>query len=89
MAFKGMNPEDGRQVAQQIKKTGSDIQDVYDQITSIVTSVEWVGPDYDNYTSDWNSFISGRLGPVVEAFNAKGDDLNTQADQQDDTSNQD
>ncbi|GAB2546593.1 WXG100 family type VII secretion target [Brachybacterium huguangmaarense] len=87
MAFKGMDPDAGRTVAEAIKKAGTDIQEVFDQLTGQITGVEWIGPDFDTYVSDWNSFISGSLTSVVDGFTTKGEDLNTQAEEQDTTSN--
>lgn len=87
MAFKGMNPEEGREVASAITEAGQQILDVIDGITSTVNSVEWVGPDYDNYQGDWNGFVSGAVTGVVDGLKAKSDELNTHADEQDQTSN--
>lgn len=87
MAFKGMDTEAGLDVATFIDTTGSDILDVIDSVTSVVTSVEWVGPDYDQYTSDWNSFVSGPVNSLVEAFAAKAEELRADAEEQDTTSN--
>ncbi|MFC0675083.1 hypothetical protein [Brachybacterium hainanense] len=88
MAFQGMDIEAGRDVAALITTTGSEILDIIDQVTSVVNSVEWVGPDYDQYVSDWGSFVSGQVSSLTEAFQAKGDALTQQADQQEGTSQQ-
>lgn len=87
MAFKGMDPDEGRQVASEIQQTGEKILGFFDQATSIVTSVEWIGPDYDAYAEDWNGFISGALTGLADALTAKGNELQTHAEQQDSTSN--
>jgi len=88
MAFKGMNPEEGREVAKAVSDTGEHILDVIDPLTQLVNSVEWVGPDYEAYTQDWNAFVSGPLNNLLEAFRTKGEELNTHAEEQDTTSNQ-
>lgn len=88
MAFKGMNPDEGREVATAIKQAGDAILEAMDAVTGVVNGVEWVGPDYDSYQGDWNSFISGAVNSVVEAFDAKSEELNTHAEEQDATSNQ-
>lgn len=88
MAFKGMSPDEGREVASAINDAGQQILDAIDSATSTVNSVEWVGPDYDAYQEDWNTFISGPVNGLIEGFQKRADQLNTHADEQDDTSNQ-
>ncbi|GAA1712778.1 hypothetical protein [Brachybacterium phenoliresistens] len=87
MAFKGMDTEAGLEVATFIDTTGSEILDIIDSVTSVVTSVEWIGPDYDQYTSDWNSFVSGPVAGLVEAISAKAEELRVDAEEQDTASN--
>lgn len=87
MAFKGMNPEEGREVATAINEAGSQILDAIDAVTGVVNGVEWIGPDYDTYVDDWNGFVSGPVNSVVEACKAKSDELNQHAEEQDTTSN--
>lgn len=87
MAFKGMDPEEGRAVATEITRTGEQILEFFDTVTSVVNSVDWIGPDYDAYRDDWNTFISGPINGLIEALNAKGEELNNHAEQQDSTSN--
>ena len=43
MAFKGMDPDEGREVASEIQQAGEKILEFFDQATSTVTSVEWIG----------------------------------------------
>lgn len=88
MAFKGMNPEDGREVASAVGDAGSQVLDAIDSVSSVVTSVEWVGPDYDAYLDEWNSFVSGPVTNLVDAFQRRSDLLNQHAEEQDTTSNQ-
>lgn len=88
MAFKGMNPEEGREVAQEVLKAGEQVVEKVDEVTRLVTSVEWVGPDYDAYVEAWNSFVNGPVNSLVEAFSTKGDELTQHAEEQDTTSNQ-
>lgn len=87
MAFKGMNPDEGREVAGLVKEAASVVNDITDNVTSQVMSVEWVGPDYDAFTNDWNAFLSGALSALSDAYTAKSEELNQHAEQQDATSN--
>ncbi|MGP9539764.1 WXG100 family type VII secretion target [Brachybacterium sp. AOP43-C2-M15] len=88
MAFKGMNPEEGREVAQAVTEAGEQILEAIDNVTSIVNSVEWVGPDYDAYRDEWNSFTGGAVAELVNGLQTKGNELTQHAEEQDTTSNQ-
>lgn len=88
MAFKGMNPDQGREVASAINDAGSQILDAINNVTSAVNSVEWIGPDYDSYQDDWNSFVSGPVSNLVDGFQRRSELMNQHAEEQDTTSNQ-
>ena len=88
MAFKGMNPDEGRDVAMEILRASEQVVEKIDGVTNIVNSVEWVGPDYDAYSEEWNAFVNGPVNNLVEAFSTKGDELTQHAEEQDTTSNQ-
>lgn len=88
MAFKGMDPEAGRETANLVKEAATVLSDTHDSVNSEVMSVAWVGPDYDNFTNDWTSYLSGAKQALADAYTAKADELNKHADEQDDTSNQ-
>ena len=88
MAFKGMNPDEGREVATAVSEAGQKIMEIVGDMSSLVNSVEWIGPDYDAYRDDWSSFIGAGLADLVNALEQKGKDLNNHAEQQDTTSNQ-
>lgn len=88
MAFKGMDPEAGRETANLVKEAASVLNDLHDQTNSEVMSVAWVGPDYDNFTNDWSSYLSGAVQTLHDAYTAKAEELTKHADEQDETSNQ-
>lgn len=88
MAFKGMNPEEGREVAQGVSEAGQQINDVVSAVTNVVNSVEWVGPDYEAFREEWNSFVSGPVAGLVNGLSEKGQLLTQHAEEQDTTSNQ-
>lgn len=88
MTFKGMNPEEGREVASSISEAGQQILEAIDASTSLVNAVEWIGPDYDAYQEGWNAFVSGPVANLVEGFQRRSDELGTHAEQQDAASNQ-
>lgn len=88
MAFKGMNPEEGREVASEISDLGSLITELIDAPTTVLGSIEWVGPDYDAFLEEWNSFVSNQINGIVEALTARSESLQQHSEQQDTTSNQ-
>lgn len=45
-------------------------------------------PDADTFKGDWTSYVGGIVAQVTDLYNTKSTDLNTHADEQDDTSNQ-
>jgi uncharacterized protein YukE len=87
MAFKGMDPEQGRDVAQAIKQAGEKIKGTFADLNTVVSGVEWEGPDADAYKEDWTSFFTQRVDGVVEQFATRSKDLDEQAEEQDTTSN--
>ncbi|MFC7376557.1 hypothetical protein ACFQS2_05150 [Brachybacterium sp. GCM10030267] len=88
MAFKGMNPDEGRDTAQLVDEAGTVVNDLTDTRTSAIMGVAWVGPDYDSFTEDWNAFLSGPLANLSDAYNQKAKELTQHAEEQDTTSNQ-
>ena len=88
MSFKGMNPDEGREVAQLLNTTGSDMASAIADAGTIVSGVEWLGPDYDAFLDDWNNFQNGAVANLEQVLVGKGDELNKHADEQDETSNQ-
>ncbi|MGP9682670.1 MULTISPECIES: hypothetical protein [unclassified Brachybacterium] len=86
MTFKGMNPDEGRDVATAVNEAGRQILDQVDAVTATVTSVDWIGPDYESFREDWNGFVSGAVNALVEGFQRRSEGLTTHADQQDTTS---
>jgi len=87
MAFKGMDPGEGNEVAQAVTQAGEQILEAVGDMTTVVNSVEWVGPDYDGYKEEWNSFIGGPLANLVEALQQKGKELTQHAEEQEQESN--
>lgn len=88
MAFKGMNPDQGREVAETIKQAGTSTQEIFETLTGLVQGIEWVGPDADTYKGDWNGFTGGVVASLTDLYATKGEELNQHAEEQDDTSNQ-
>lgn len=88
MAFKGMDSNEGRDVAAAINESGQKIMEIVGDMTPLVNSVEWLGSDYDAYQQDWNSFISGPLTNLVDGLQEKSKALEAHIDQQDNTSQQ-
>src|SRR5699024_7901335 len=71
-----------REVATGITEAGQQILEAIDQVPAQVHGVNWVGPDYDAYQQDWNSFDSSQVSSLVDAFQAKSDELTQHAEPQ-------
>lgn len=88
MAFQGMNPEEGVEVATAVTESGRTIMEIISEVTNLVGSVEWVGPDYDSFLEEWNTFNGGPVAELVNGLQEKGNRLNDHAEEQTETSNQ-
>lgn len=88
MAFKGMNPDEGREVAAAVSETGQRIMEIVGDMSSVVNSVEWKGADAESYREDWGTFLGAGLADLVNGLEQKGKELDQHAEQQDTTSNQ-
>ncbi len=87
MAFKGMDPGEGNEIAQAVTQSGEQILEVVGDMTTIINSVAWEGPDDDGCEEEWNSFIGGPLSNLVEALQQKGKELSQHAEEQEQESN--
>lgn len=88
MAFKGMDPAEGAEIAQAVGQTSEQVLEAIGDVTNLVNSVEWVGPDYEAYREDWNAFLSGPVDQLVNGLQTKGNELSQHAEEQTQTSNQ-
>ncbi|MDO5662000.1 MAG: hypothetical protein Q4G40_04840 [Brachybacterium sp.] len=88
MAFKGMNPDEGREVASFVRDTGNKINESANAVKGIVDGLEWVGPDADSFKEEFNAFVSQAVASLVDAYSSQSDILNADADEQEQTSAQ-
>lgn len=87
MSFKGMDPEAGRNVAKQIQQAGQKIEHIFQELKTAAHGTDWVGPDADHFKSDFDGFMNGTGKHLSDAFTKKGTELQKQAEEQDQTSN--
>lgn len=87
MSFKGMDPDQAREVAKDVTQAGEKIKELFSDLDSVVQGIDWKGPDAESFKEDWRTFQTNDVAGVAELFKTHGDDLNDQAEEQDDTSN--
>jgi uncharacterized protein YukE len=87
MSFKGMDPEQARDVAKDVTQAGEKIKQAFSDLDGTVQGIEWKGPDAEAFKDDWRSFESSEVSNVADLFKSHGDTLSDQADEQDQTSN--
>lgn len=87
MSFKGMDPDQARDVAKDVTQAGEKIKQAFENLDGTVQGIEWKGPDADTFKDDWRNFQTSEVSGVAEQFKTQGDTLTNQADEQDETSN--
>ncbi|MBV7412861.1 hypothetical protein KRX56_09010 [Dermabacteraceae bacterium TAE3-ERU27] len=63
--FQGMNPQQGREVAQQLQGQAGEAERWSEEIKASLAGLDWVGPDAEAYRSEAAAVISGILLPYV------------------------
>lgn len=82
MALFGQDVDQVRQLATQLNAKASDIESVISQLTSAVTSVQWMGPDAERFKSDWQGQHVPKLREVVGALQRASQDASRNATEQ-------
>lgn len=86
MNFKGMDPEQGRTIAGEISRCGTDLLTAMDEVRGVLGAVDWQGPDHDLFVEEWMAFVSGPVGEVGAMLHGKGDELMAHANEQEQAS---
>lgn len=86
MAMYGADVAQLRQLSTQLSTKASDIEGIISQLTTAITSVEWMGPDANAFRSDWSSTHVAQLRQVVNALNLASQTAKRNADAQETTS---
>ncbi len=85
--FTGMDIAAVRQLAQQMKTKADEIRSLSQQLTGQLQNTQWVGPDRDRFTNDWQSQHMAALSRVAEGLDAASQAAIQNANQQEQASN--
>lgn len=85
--FVGMDVEQVRDLARQLNDKATQIDDLTSQLTSKLSGTEWKGADADRFRDEWTSNHQPALMRVAEALRDAGQKANSNADAQDQVSN--
>jgi uncharacterized protein YukE len=76
-----------RQLAQQMKTKADEIRSLSQQLTGQLQNTQWVGPDRDRFTNDWQSQHMAALSRVAEGLDTASQAAIQNANQQEQASN--
>ena len=65
MAFYGMDPEEVRDRAGDLDRAARELEEMMSTLTSAVGAVQWVGPDADEFRSQWDQVRSRSDSQIV------------------------
>lgn len=82
MALFGQDIEQVQQLSVQLNAKADEIQNVISQLSSAVSSVQWMGPDAERFKSEWQSTHVSQLRTVVEALRSASQNARRNAQEQ-------
>ncbi len=84
--FTGMDIAAVRQLATQMRAKADEIEALMAQLTNQLGGTQWVGNDRQAFEGDWNSHHCGALKNVADALRDAAQRADTNAQQQEQTS---
>jgi uncharacterized protein YukE len=84
--FLGMDVPAVRNLATQLSAKADEIESIMSVLTSQLHSVQWMGPDADNFRNDWQSVHRVQLSTVAQALRDAATRANNNANQQEQAS---
>jgi uncharacterized protein YukE len=82
MALYGADIEQVQQLSNQLNAKANEIENVISQLSSAISSVNWMGPDADRFRSDWQGQHVAQLKQVVSALQAASQNARRNAQEQ-------
>ena len=82
MAMYGADIEQLQQLSTQLNSKAGEIQNVISQLSSQISSVNWLGPDATKFKSDWQGQHVAQLKQVVSALQAASQNARKNAQEQ-------
>ena len=82
MALYGADIEQVQQLSNQLNAKANDIQGIVSQLSSAISSVNWLGPDADRFRSDWQGQHVAQLKQVISALQTASQNARRNAQEQ-------
>lgn len=86
MALKGMDTDAVRQLSAQMNHAQEQIRQLTQQLSHSLNSVQWVGPDREQFVNDWQSTHVSSLHNVAQAIEMAAQRATQNASEQDNVS---
>lgn len=87
MALTGMDIQEVRSLAAQMNNAAGDIGSLAQRLTSQLQGTSWIGPDREQFVSEWQGTHVAQLHQVVQALENASRLANQNAMQQEQASN--
>lgn len=81
-ATKGMNVEEVRRMAGQLREAAEEITRIEQELTSGLEGIDWTGPDADRFRGQWSGEMIPALQQIMGAVNELGDSADRNAAEQ-------
>lgn len=85
-ATKGMNVEEVRRMATQLREAAEEITQIEQELTSGLEGVDWTGPDADRFRGQWSGEMVPALQQIMNAVTELGDTAERNIAEQESTS---
>ena len=85
--FTGMDIPAVRQLSQQMNAKAEEIRSLMQQLGNQLQNTQWVGPDRDRFTNDWQSQHVAALNRVIQGLQDAATAATNNANQQEQASN--
>ncbi|QCR53557.1 hypothetical protein C1N80_08155 [Brachybacterium sp. SGAir0954] len=85
-ATQGMNVEEVRRMANQLRDAAEEITRIEQELTSGLEEVDWTGPDADRFRGEWSGEMVPALQQVRKAVEELGQTADSNAAEQEATS---
>jgi uncharacterized protein YukE len=85
--FTGMDIPGVRTLAGQMDQRAEEIRTLMGQLTNVLQSTQWVGPDRERFLSDWQGTHCQQLNNVIQGLTDAANRARVNAQQQEQASN--
>ena len=87
MAMWGLDVQQVRQLSSQLNQKATEIENALSQLTNLLGSTQWEGPDATSFRNDWSGQHTSALRQVIQALRDAATKAQQNANAQDQVSN--